>query len=1057
MENRKKLIAFLCLFLFGFTLVYGQSTKWKISGKVVDSKNEPLTGAVVIVKGSNIGGTADIDGRFELEVSPGAVLEIKLLGYISKEVTVTSQQALNIVLAEEDRMLTEVTVTALGIKREKKALGYSIGEVGGEELEKAKETNVINSLAGKIPGLIINQTAGGPSGSTRVIIRGSTQLTGNNQPLYVVDGIPLDNTTFGEAGTYGGYDLGDGISAINPDDIENMSVLKGPAASALYGSRASHGVILITTKKAATDKRLGIEFNSTSTLEFQNTNYNNIQTTYGQGSDGLINMTDNRFSSNQNWGPKIDNSMSLLYFDDVWRPYAYVPNNIADFFGTGFTTTNTVVLNSQAEKMSTRLSYTNMYNEDIVPNTGMTRNSLNLRSTATFAKKFDVDVKVNYVNENVKNRPAISDDKANVANNMITLATTFDQKLLKENYRTSTGDYYDWNNGDIYNLNPYWIVYEMQNNSKKNKLMTSGLFKYTLNEKFYAQATVGGELNLFDFTTYTPPTTPNYESGVMNIRNFNNSSYNIEFLANFSDQKGLFNYGLIAGGNIFHVNNSTLTINAKNMILRESISLQSFLEKTPIPDIYEKQISSLFAMANTSYNDFLFLDLTARVDKSSTLPKENNTYLYYSASGSFLFTEILNINKSVLPFGKLRFSYAKVGADTDPYQLSLLYQQTDKTYEGYPTGYIYSGTIPNPELKPTMTNSYEAGLDLNFFRNRIGLNATYYSQLSVNQIMALRISNASGYGMALVNAGAIENKGIEIALNTRPIETKDFSWDVNFNFAKNSNKVLELADGIDQIELQSASWQGVKIAAVKNENFGSILGKDYKRNANGDIIINPASGLPELTEDLQVLGNASWDWTGGITTSLNYKNWTLTGIIDVKVGADLYSMTAVKLARSGKLKTTLEGRDAWYQSEEKRLQAGVLEGNWTPTGGYIAQGVVETTDAGGNTIYEENTKKIDPQDYWVYITDNVAAPFVYDNSYVKLREITLTYRLPNNLISKFAESCSVSFVARNPFIIYKSIDNIDPESNYNNSFGMGLEYGSLPSRRSYGLNLSIKF
>jgi len=429
---KKQLTLFLCLLLFipmyGYAedevnhQIVQQTTK--VKGTVTDEQGEPLIGASIAVKGTSQGVITDFNGQFSIDASRNATLIVSYVGYRSEEVQVKGQSNLKIVLKEDSKIIDEVVVTALGIKRERKALGYSIGEVKGEELEKAKETNVINSLAGKIPGLVISQTAGGPSGSSRVIVRGSTEMTGNNQPLYVVDGVPLDNSNYGSAGQYGGYDLGDGISSINPDDIESMSVLKGPAASALYGSRASHGVILITTKKASTKKKFAVELNSTTTFEKQLTKWDDVQYVYGQGTGGRINGTDDQYSSNKNWGPKIDPGLNLTYFDGVTRPYVVIPNNIDGFFRTGMTTTNTIVVSTVKDDTGIRATYTDMRNKDILPNTKMSRNTLNLRANTTINKKVDLDFKVTYTREDVKNRPALSDHRANPAKNLMSLATT---------------------------------------------------------------------------------------------------------------------------------------------------------------------------------------------------------------------------------------------------------------------------------------------------------------------------------------------------------------------------------------------------------------------------------------------------------------------------------------------------------------------------------------------------------------------------------------------------------------------------------------------------------
>lgn len=430
----------------------------------------------------------------------------------------------------------------------------------------------------------------------------------------------------------------------------------------------------------------------------------------------------------------------------------------------------------------------------------------------------------------------------------------------------------------------------------------------------------------------------------------------------------------------------------------------------------------------------------------------NNTYIYPSFSGSFVFSELIK-NHNLLPYGKLRVSWAQVGSDADPYQLGLVYTKSKFTYPGYTLGSISNSTIPNRDLKPTRTNSYEMGLELKFLNNRIGLDFTYYNQTSKNQIMAMASSWASGYTYRMINAGEIQNNGIEIALNTRPIQTKDFSWDLNINFSKNNNKVKELVDGIDLFELEKATWQDVQVAAVVGENFGSIIGPDFKRNENGDILIDPSTGLPQYDNSNHILGNASWDWTGGVVTNFTYKNVSLAAVFDIKVGADLYSMSARAAYESGKALETLEGREEWYKSEEQRKALGISEANWTPTGGFIAPGVIDN----GDGTYRPNDIYVNPEDYWMNISRYAPSMFVYDNSYIKCREITLSYSLPKTWLKNKVQGLTVSFVARNPFIVWKNIPNIDPDSNYNNTTGMGMEYGSLPSRKSYGFNVNVKF
>ncbi len=1020
----------------------------KVIGTVKDEFG-PVIGASVVEKGTSNGVVTDLNGKFSLNVKPGATLIISFVGYKQQEVK-AGNVPLNIVLEEDSKMLGEVVVTALGIKRERKALGYGVAEVQGEALTKAKETNVINSMAGRVPGLVVTQTAGGASGSSRVILRGSTEMTGNNQPLYVIDGVPLDNTNFGSAGTYGGFDLGDGISSVNPDDIESMSVLKGPAASALYGSRASHGVILITTKKANKDK-ISVEYNGTMTFDTQLAKWDDVQQIYGMGSNGTypINAVSN---TNMSWGAKADGTNMLKYFDGVERPYLIVPDNTSQFFRTGFTATNSAIIGVNNGKTGIRFTYTDMRNKDIVPKTHMSRDIFNLRANTT-AGKFDLDFSANYTREDVKNRPALGDSKSNIGKNLMTLATTYDQEWLKT-YQDANGEYSNWNGMDPYNVNPYWDVYKNSNNSKKDQFRFNGKVVWNITQHLKIQGTAGAELNWFTFEDYKAPTTPGYESGYLQNNNFRNRMYNFELLALYNNSWGDFDFNATLGGNLYKVNNQTIVTTAKDMKIRDVVALMSFNEVSLEPYSYRKQINSVYGAVNLGWKHMLYFDATLRGDQSSTLPISNNMYIYPSFSGSFVFSELLKLGDK-LPYGKVRMSWAQVGSDTDPYQLGLVYTKSKFAYPGYTIGYISNGTIPNKDLKPTKTNSFEMGLELKFLKNRIGLDFTYYSQLSKNQIMGMASSSTSGYGYRLINAGEIENKGVEIALNTRPIQTKDFSWDLNFNFSKNSNKVKKLVDDMDMFELEKATWLDVQVAAKVGENFGSIVGPDFQRNENGDILIDPSTGLPMYDKSNHVLGNASWDWTGGVYTNFSYKNISLSAVFDVKVGADLYSMSARAAHETGKSMATLEGREAWYKSEEARQAAGYAKDSpdWIPTGGFIAPGVIDN----GDGTYRENDIVINPEKYWMSVCRNAPSMFIYDNSYVKCREITLSYTLPKAWLKNVVDGLTISFVARNPFIVWKNIPNIDPDSNYNNTTGMGMEYGSLPSRKSYGFNVNVKF
>ncbi|MDD7304195.1 MAG: SusC/RagA family TonB-linked outer membrane protein [Bacteroidaceae bacterium] len=1026
-------------------LVTQQPVENTVKGNVYDAHG-PIMGATVRVLGTQKAVLTDVDGNFVLQYKPGDEIEVTFIGY--KPRRMKAQSTMKILLEEESKALSEVVVTALGIKRDRKALGYGVSEVKGEELTKAKETNVINSLAGKVAGLVVSNTAGGAAGSTRVMLRGTTEMTGNNQPLYVIDGVPLDNTNFGSAGEQGGYDLGDGISAINPDDIETMTVLKGPAASALYGSRASHGVILITTKKAEKEK-VSVEYNGSMTFDKQLAKWNDVQHIYGMGNNGQYEL-DASSGTNQSWGVKAD-MIDKTYYDGAVRPFLMYPNNTASFFRTGLTAQNTAIVSISSGKTGVRFSVTDMRNKDILPNTHMSRDNFNLRVN-TSAGPVDFDFTANYTREDVKLRPALGDSQSNVGKNLMTLASTYNQEWLK-NYQNADGTYGRWNGNDQYNRNPYWDLYKCDNNTAKDVFRLSAKAIYNVNKHFKVQGTIGTDINNVDFVEFIARSTPGVLAGKYTNQVFNNRTLNAEILGLYNNRWGDFDLNATVGGNIYKVDNKSTFITGTDQQL-DGVSILNYAEKNVLPNTYKKQINSIYGSASLGYRYTYYLEGTLRGDRSSTLPVSNNTYVYPSVSGSIVFSEFIK-DKRVLSFGKVRASWAKVGSDTDPYQLAMNYTTGKYAYTGFNIGLINNETQPNMNLKPTMTDSYELGFEAKFFNGRLGIDFTYYNQTSKDQIIGLASSSTSGFTSRLVNAGKIQNKGVELAINGRVLQVKDFAWDAGINFSKNSNKVLELVEGMDYFQLADASWAGVSVGAEVGKNFGSILGTDFKRNENGDILIDKNTGLPLYDENLRTLGNASWDWTGGFYSTFSYKNFRLTAAFDVKVGADLYSFSMRSAYLTGKANATLEGREEWYRSEEARKAAGMSEAEWRESGqceGYIAKGVIDN----GDGTYSPNTYPVNPQNYWKSVVAKAPGMFIYDNTYVKCREITFGYNFPKKWLGKHVSDLTVSFVARNPFIVYKNIPNIDPDSNYNTS-GLGLEYGSLPSRRSYGLNVNVKF
>ena len=1074
-KNSKKLLCLLCAGMMGMPTValYAETAKERmamaapddqvITGTVEDADG-PMIGATVKVVGSNNGTVTDLNGQFKIKCKAGAMLEVSYVGYASQQVK--AREGMKVVLGEDKTVLSEVVVTALGIKRERKALGYGVSEVKGEELTKAKETNVINSLSGKVAGLVVQNTAGGASGSTRVLLRGNTEMTGNNQPLYVVDGVPLDNTNFGSAGVEGGYDLGDGISAINPDDIENMTVLKGPAASALYGSRASHGVILITTKKAEKDK-VSVEYNGSLTLDKQNTQWDNIQQVYGMGYSGNYIRTATS-GTNSSWGTKADD-MLVEYFDHEKRVFKMYPNNTSDFFRTGVTAQNTAVVSVNSGKTGIRFSVTDMRNKDILPNTHMSRDNFNLRVT-TAAGPVDLDFTANYTREDVKNRPALGDSQSNIGKNLMSLASTYNQEWLMH-YQNEDGTYANWNGNDQYNKNPYWDLYKNENESAKDVFRLTGKATWNITDNLKLQGTIGTDMNWLDFEEFVCMTTPGKMAGELKNQKFNNRTLNAELLALYSQSFGDFDVNATLGGNIFKVSNKTDIFTGMDQQMKDVVAIMNYAEQSIQQNTYKKQINSIYGSASLGYQHTYYLEGTIRGDKSSTLPTSNNIYVYPSVSGSIVFSEFIK-NKQLINYGKIRASWAQVGSDTDPYQLALNYSTAKYSYPGNVIGMINNTVIPNKDLKPTRTNSFELGLEMKFFNGRLGLDFTYYNQLSKDQIIRLATSSTSGYNYSLVNAGEIENKGVEVALNGRVLQVKDFAWDAGVNFSKNVNKVNSLVNGMNYFELEKATWCGVSVGAEVGEDYGSIIGKDFKRTEDGRFIINAATGMPEVDEKTRTIGNASWDWTGGFYSTFTYKNFRLSAGFDVKVGADLFSMSMRQAFESGKAEETLAGRAEWYNSEERRKEQNLTREQWDENVrttlaavdddgkrvemgrqyGYVVPGVLVNSDGS----YTDNYIPVNPETYWQSASRNCASMFVYDNSYVKCREITFGYTFPEKWLGKTVKGLSVSFVARNPFIVWKNIPNIDPDSGYNTS-GLGLEYGSLPSRRSYGLNVNLKF
>jgi TonB-linked SusC/RagA family outer membrane protein len=1043
-----------------------------ITGKVVDEKGEPIPGVVVVNTATNRTVSTNALGVFSLSADKGDVIRFRMLGFQQVAIVANElQKNLTIVLKEEIQELKEAVVTALGIKREEKSLGYAVSEVNGKDLKKAREINVINSLAGKVPGLIVTGTAGGPAGSSRVIIRGSTSVTGNNQPLYVVDGVPIDNSNYGGTGSgqyASGLDFGDAISAINPDDVDKISVLKGASASALYGARAANGVILITTKKGIGSKDLGIEFNSTSSIETQSTSYDGYQSLYGQGTKQLLNTLaiQDYNTLNQSFGARIDPDLSVITGTGKRVPYAFVKNNIDGFFRTGSTFTNTLSFTNATDVNSFRFSASNLKNNDIIPGSSMNRNSFTFNGSSKFGPKITLEARAFYMHEDVDNRPSLADDPANIGNSFLSLANTVDQARFKTEYKNADGSYLDWNNGNQYRLNPYWVINEMKNETTKNRLLSALQLNYKIVSWLSLQGRISNDRTDLDFEKYRPRTTPGALTGTLDQTSRKLNTLEADALLTAEKQvTPSLNLSARIGSSITRIRTDGTIMQFTNQTVTDVISPTSYTSQSVQPTAYRKSFNSVYGIVAAGYKGYLYADATLRQDAYSTLTLGNNSKLYPSLSGSFVFTEAFKMDKKILSFGRIRGSVAQVASDTDPYLTDSYYATRPLPFNGQSVGGLSTDIRPNKDLKPTTTRSYEFGTELKFFTNRLGLDITYYNSKSKDQLNIVPTSISSGYRSEIRNAGVISNEGIEIALNTTPVSSKNFSWDLNINFARNVNKVLSLAEGTPFLSLSDARWMGVSVVAMPGVSYGSILAFDYQKDPSGNIILSPVDLQPVLSPTRQIVGKGIFDWTGGLSSTFRYKNFSLGTILDVKYGADLLSLTNYFAAGTGSLKTTLEGRAEWIKSEEDRQAAGQTIQQWTAAGmvrGLVPKGVVQTgTNADGSPIYTQNTTAVDPSVYWGAILDvsnSVARPYIYDASYVKVREITLNYRIPASLTAKWGvKDVQVALVSRNPFIIYKDVPNVDPDSNYNNGNGQGIEYGSLPGRRSFGFNLNFRF
>ncbi len=1011
----------------------------KITGRVTDESGDPLPGVTITIKGTTQGTITDVDGNYSLgNVPSDGVLVFSFIGYTARTIDVSGQNTLDVVLAVDTKELGEVVVTALGISREKKALGYSVSEVKGEEFTKAREVNVANSLTGKIAGVNVTGMATGPGGSSRIVIRGNGSFNGDNQPLYVINGMPIDNSTpGGSASPNGGglnIDRGDGISGINPDDIESISVLKGGTASALYGSRASNGVILITTKKGRAQDGIGVEFNSSLTFD-DPISYQDFQYEYGHGKLGRKPTTQAEAISwgRHSWGAAIDGQQ---YVSIDGKNHAYSPvhvkDNINEFYRTGRTMVNTLAFNGGTEAINFRLSLSNTDSKGVLPSSSLSKNIINVNVNAKLGKRLTIETVSQYNIEEVNNRTMAGDANGN-PNWLAMLANTIDAQQLAPGY-FEDGMEFQWNETP-YATNPYFVLNRYKENDKKNRFIGQANIKYDFTDNLFLKGSITRDYYGYDYvgiiptgTQYTTPAGGGEYHGIRSTVSETNAMLTANYSFQFFND---FNATVLAGANRRKFENNETYIDGNQFILPFFYSYTNMNSLTISPNQQRSETNSVFGSADIDYKNIVYLTVTGRKDWFSTLNPSSNSIFYPSVGGSVLLSEAFEMPRFV-NFLKLRGSWAQVGgAVPDAYAVNLTYSMIQGGHNGQALQGVTSSTITDSNLRPLTSTTKEIGIETRLFNNKVNLDLTLYDRKTSNDIVQTAIPITSGYSYARLNAGELQNKGIEFLISGKPVQRPDFSWDVSYNVAYNKSEVLKLTEGLNTIQMASSvgGWAGVYNDVGRP--YGIIKGYRMAKDENGNQIY--ASSGYEKRSDLVELGNGVAPLTMGLTNTFNYKRFSLNVLIDGKFGNKVFSVMNTYANRFGLLKRTLDGR-----GPNGLTLKGVDE-----SGAAYERNISYTTDA--FRLYYDNQK-------------NYSELFTYDGGFVKLRQIIFSYDVPTKLLSYIhAKSASISFVARNVAILYKSTEGFDPEVSITNSNAQGFESFALPRTRNLGFNLKVNF
>lgn len=1018
----KKIFFVLLLLIIAAGSNYAQT----VSGTVTDADDgQPLPGVNVAVQATSMGTLTDENGKYTIEVSNGTALVFSFIGYAKQVVQINGKSVINVSMSADDQLLDDVVVTALGISREKKALGYAITEIGSDAVSEVKESNVMNSLAGRVAGVTITQSTGGLASGSRLVIRGNNSLTGNNQPLYVVDGVTVDNSGFGTAagtGTanYSRADYGTGVSDLNPDDIESITVLKGPNAAAMYGSRAANGVVLITTKKGKSSQGLGVSFSSQTTFERPMV-LPEFQNEYGQGSEGLTYTDVNELKNHGgSWGAKFDGT-SQLYYTGENRTYSANENNVSDFFQTAKNYVNTVAIDGGNDNSTFRFSYTNNENTGMLENSSLKRNNFNLRATSKMGK-LSIDSKITYFTQAVKNRAVQGTE------GIMAYLWDIPRNLDLEDYKDYKAEDLSVNSYTNSGGNPYWILYEDKNEDSRNRMQGFVKATYEITDFLSAFVRAGTDVVNQRIETVNKPGHWYFGSGRFSYSDYKITESNFDYL--FMFDKNLNDDLRITaniGGNILYQTYSAQWVNGQDFKIptKPTTASAAILDPYYVP-VRKKRINSLYGSTQVSYKDMVYLDLSGRNDWSSTLPSDNWSYFYPAAGLSFLLNEV--IDADILNYAKLRFSWAKVGADTDPYQIVPTYNLDQDGYLGLTT--LSRPTVKmNEDLKPEYSESLEFGFDFRILDNRVFADISYYNIKSKDLIMDVPVPASTGYSFFRENVGQTTNKGLEVVLGGTPVKNGNFSWDVSLNFSKNKNTIDKLTEELDSYTFSTTNSGGAVVKATVGGGFGDIYAKTYQTTESGDIIVG-ADGKPLLTAETEHMGNYQPEWVGGMMNTLVFKGFKLNFLIDARIGGQIYSGTDAGLDATGVSARSLEYRE----------------------GGITIEGVVD--DGTGNFV--ANTTSITAEDYW---SSRAPSDYIYDQTNIRLRELSLSYQLPASLFqNNFLRSASISLIGRNLFFLYTKMENFDPETSYSTSnYAQGMLWYNMPTTRSLGVNLNIKF